>query len=104
MNSYDLNKAAWDHAVRTGANPYTKVVSPQQIAARQGMWSLYLSHCKPVPKDWFPRLQGIKVLCLGSGGGQQAPTLAALGALLLQLFPLRTHLDQDLSELGKIWC
>jgi Methylase involved in ubiquinone/menaquinone biosynthesis len=97
MNSYHLNKAAWDHAVRTGSNPYTQVVSSQQVAAaRQGMWSLYLSDCRPVPKDWFPRLQGLKVLCLASGGGQQAPILAALGAevTLLDASPLQLAQDQ----------
>ena len=81
MNSYDLNKAAWDHAVGEGTNLYTLVVSVDQVAAaRQGTWSLYLSDCKPVPKDWFPTLRGRKVLCLASGGGQQGPILAALGA------------------------
>ena len=80
MRIYDLNKVAWDQAVGEGTNPYTKVVSPEEIAAaRQGKWSLYLSDCKPVPQDWFPDLSGLKVLCLASGGGQQAPILAALG-------------------------
>lgn len=101
MNSYDLNKAAWDHAVRAGANPYTKAVSSQQVAAaRQGTWSLYLSDCKPVPKDWFPNLQRLKVLCLASGGGQQAPILAALGAevTLLDASPLQLAQDQFVAE------
>jgi hypothetical protein len=81
MNIQDLNKAAWDRAVSEGKNPYTLVVSPEQIAqARQGKWSLYLSDCRPVPGDWFPDLHGLKVLCLASGGGQQAPIFAALGA------------------------
>ena len=101
MNSYDLNKAAWDHAVHNGDNPYTKVVSAQQIAAaRQGTWSLYLSDCKPVPRDWFPNLQGRKVLCLASGGGQQAPILAALGAevTLLDASPLQLAQDRFVAE------
>jgi ubiquinone/menaquinone biosynthesis C-methylase UbiE len=101
MNSYDLNKAAWDHAVRDGTNPYTKVVSPQDVAAaRQGIWSLYLSDCKPVPKAWFPSLPGLKVLCLASGGGQQAPILAALGAevTLLDASPLQLAQDQFVAE------
>jgi SAM-dependent methyltransferase len=81
MKVYDLNKAAWDQAVDEGENPYTQVVSPEGIAAaRQGIWSLYLSDCKPVPQNWFPDLDGLKVLCLASGGGQQAPIFAALGA------------------------
>jgi hypothetical protein len=41
MQSYEWNKAAWDHTVDEGANPYTTVVSPEEVAAaRQGRWSL----------------------------------------------------------------
>src|SRR5688572_18723567 len=81
MDVHALNKAAWDHAVDEGTHPYTKVIAPEHIAAaRQGIWSLSLSDCKPVPKDWFPPLKGLAVLCLASGGGQQAPIFAALGA------------------------
>jgi SAM-dependent methyltransferase len=101
MNSYDLNQAAWDHAVHTGTNLYTKVVSSQEVAAaRQGLWSLYLSDCRSVPKGWFPKLQGLHVLCLASGGGQQAPILAALGAevTLLDASPLQLAQDQFVAE------
>ena len=54
MNIHDLNKGAWDRAVGEGANPYTKVVTSEQVAeARQGTWSLSLSGCKPVPKEVY---------------------------------------------------
>ncbi len=33
-----------------------------------------------MPADWFPPIDGLKVLCLASGGGQQGPVLAAAGA------------------------
>jgi SAM-dependent methyltransferase len=96
MKIYDLNKAAWDNAVAEGENPYTKVVSSEQIAAaRQGEWELYLSDCKPVPKSWFPELKGLKVLCLASGGGQQAPILAALGAEVTSFDASPKQLGQD---------
>jgi SAM-dependent methyltransferase len=96
MKIHDLNKAAWDQAVGEGTNPYTQVVTPEQIAAaRQGRWSLYLSDCKPVPKKWFPDLAGLKVLCLASGGGQQAPILAALGAEVTLLDASPRQLAQD---------
>ena len=101
MNIYDLNIAAWDRAVDEGDNPYTKVVSPAQIAeARQGKWSLFLSGCKPVPKEWFPPLQGCNVLCLASGGGQQAPIFAALGAevTLLDASPQQLAQDQYVAK------
>lgn len=96
MNIYTLNKAAWDCAVGQGTNPYTKVISAEQVAeARQGKWSLALSSCKPVPKHWFPTLQGCKVLCLASGGGQQAPIFAALGAEVTLLDASPRQLAQD---------
>ena len=97
MNIYDLNKNAWDKAVDQGTNPYTKVVSPEQIVeAKRGKWSLYLSDCTPVPKEWFPVLSGSKILCLASGGGQQAPIFAALGAEVTLLDASPRQLAQDL--------
>jgi SAM-dependent methyltransferase len=101
MNIYQLNKMAWDHAVDEGDNPYTQGVSSEQIvAAVQGKWSLYLSDIKPVPKDWFPSLRGLQVLCLASGGGQQAPIFAALGAevTLLDASPRQLAQDQFIAE------
>jgi len=101
MKIHDLNKVAWDQAAGEGTNPYTRVVSPERIAeARQGKWSLYLSDCKPVPKDWFPDLSELKVLCLASGGGQQAPIFAALGAevTLLDASPRQLAQDQLVAE------
>ena len=35
---------------------------------------------KPVPKDWFCQMKDVEVLGLASGGGQQMPIFAALGA------------------------
>jgi SAM-dependent methyltransferase len=96
MDSYAVNKAAWDRAVGDGDNPYTHVVSPAQVAAaRQGTWSVYVSDGKPVPIDWFPTLDGLPVLCLASGGGQQAPILAALGAQVTVLDASPRQLAQD---------
>ena len=34
---------------------------------------------EPVPKTWFSEVRDADVLCLASGGGQQAPILAAAG-------------------------
>jgi SAM-dependent methyltransferase len=101
MQTHEWNKAAWDHAVDEGTNPYTTVISPEDIAAaRQGSWSLYLSDCKPVPREWFLPLQRLKVLCLASGGGQQAPIFAALGAevTLLDASPRQLAQDRFVAE------
>lgn len=49
--------------------------------AKEGQWEMVLTPTKPVPKEWFPHdLKGKKVLGLASGGGQQMPIFAALGA------------------------
>ncbi len=101
MKVFDLNKAAWDRAVDDGENPYTKVVSAQQVAqARAGIWSLYLTDNRPVPTEWFPALPGLNVLCLASGGGQQAPILAACGAdvTLLDASPRQLAQDQFVAR------
>jgi len=40
-----------------------------------GRWDIVLTATRPVPKSWFPDpLPGKAVLCLASGGGQQAPS------------------------------
>jgi len=55
MNPYELNKIAWNHAVSQGDNPYTQVISPEQVAAaRQGKWTVSLSDIKPVPVTCSP--------------------------------------------------
>jgi SAM-dependent methyltransferase len=59
-----------------------------------------LSDCRPVPREWFPSLAGLKVLCLASGGGQQAPIFAALGAevTLLDASPRQLAQDRFVAE------
>jgi len=75
------NRAAWDREVDSG-NEWTVPVGPEVIeAARAGVWSVVLIGYDPVPREWFPAdLTGVDVLCLASGGGQQGPVLAAVGA------------------------
>ena len=50
------------------------------VRACQGQWDVLLTPTKPVPHHWFGDLKGKKVLGLASGGGQQMPIFAALGA------------------------
>lgn len=45
MNIHRLNKVAWDAAVDSGDNPYTRMAAPEQIAAaKQGERSFHFSH------------------------------------------------------------
>lgn len=95
MDVRNHNRAAWDRQVEQ-RNPWTLPVTSSQIeAARQDDWSIVLTWGKPVPRDWFPPLPGCDVLCLASGGGQQAPILAAAGAQVTVLDLSSRQLAQD---------
>jgi SAM-dependent methyltransferase len=94
------NRLAWDRQVEAG-NPWTVPVAPEAIAAaRKGEWSILLTPTKPVPRNWLPELRGQRVLCLASGGGQQAPVLAAAGAevTVLDNSPKQLERDQFVAE------
>jgi SAM-dependent methyltransferase len=90
-----INRRAWDELVTKG-NRWTVPVTPAVIeAARRGDWRIVLTPLRPVPESWFPNLDGARVLCLASGGGQQGPTLAAAGAEVIVFDNSPRQLDQD---------
>jgi 2-polyprenyl-3-methyl-5-hydroxy-6-metoxy-1,4-benzoquinol methylase len=94
------NQHAWDRQVELG-NRWTQPASPDEIArARLGDWRILLTPTIPVPWSWFPPLEGLAVLCLASGGGQQGPILAAAGArvTVLDNSPLQLAQDQLVAE------
>jgi SAM-dependent methyltransferase len=95
MDIRAYNSRAWDREVERG-NPWTVPVSSELVAAaRQGQWELLLTPTKPVPRAWFPDLEGLRVLGLASAGGQQAPILAAAGARVTVLDNSPRQLAQD---------
>ena len=97
MNIRAYNRRAWNKEVERG-NQWTVPVSKEVIAAaRQGQWEIFLTPSKAVPRAWFPDLKGCDVLCLASGGGQQAPILAAAGADVTVLDNSPRQLEQDRS-------
>jgi len=101
MDVRAYNRAMWDKQVEQG-NPWTIPVSPAVIAAaRQGNWSVLLTETTPVPRDWFPpSLEGIDLLGLACGGGQQGPVFAALGAkvTILDNSPRQLRRDREVAE------
>ncbi len=95
MDVLVYNRAAWDRAVAEG-NPWTVPVSSEAVAkAREGLWEVVLTPQKPVPRDWFPPLEGLDLLALASGGGQQGPLLAAAGANVTVFDNSPAQLAQD---------
>ena len=94
LNVRDYNRYAWDRQVEDG-NKFTVPVGPEVIAAaRRGKFSVLLTETKPVPREWFPQsFDGLDLLGLACGGGQQGPVFAALGARV-------TILDNSPAQLG----
>ncbi|MDR1599856.1 MAG: class I SAM-dependent methyltransferase [Oscillospiraceae bacterium] len=96
INAETINRWAdggWEWAV-----PVTHEVYQ---AARQGKWDVLLSPNKSVPREWFGpflrdgRLDGVRILGLACGGGQQMPVFAALGADCVVLDYSERQLDQE---------
>ncbi len=100
MDIAEHNRRAWNEAAIKECDWSIPVSAEQIDAAREGEWSVILTPRKPVPREWFPELQGAKVLCLASGGGQQAPILAAAGADVtsFDLSEEQLLLDDQLAE------
>jgi SAM-dependent methyltransferase len=89
------NRKAWDALVKRD-NRWTVPVDAATIAAaRRGDWQVVLTPTKPVPREWFPPLNGEPVLLLAGAGGQQAPVLAAAGARVTVLDNSPGQLAQD---------
>jgi len=100
MDVRDYNRKAWDRQVEKG-NRWTVPVGPEATAApRRGEWRLLLTPTIPVPREWYPPLEGADVLCLASGGGQQGPVLAAAGAkvVVLDNSPRQLAHDREVAE------
>jgi SAM-dependent methyltransferase len=101
MDVRGYNQEAWDREVERG-NQWTVPVGPDVIEeARQGQWTVLLTDNKPVPAAWFPEMEGAEVLCLASGGGQQAPIFAAAGASVTVIDNSPKQLAQDRLVAGR---
>jgi len=99
MRYTDINSKAWD-AYGESNCPWTIPITPEEFKkAKQGEWEVVLTPCIPVPRDWFPPFEGCKLLGLASGGAQQMPIFAALGAqcTVLDYSDSQLHKERDVS-------
>lgn len=79
-NYTSINSNTWDQWADEGVE-YTVPISHEEYEkVKNGNWNLILTPCKFVPKEWFLPIENAKILGLASGGGQQMPIFAALGA------------------------
>jgi len=76
----EQNRRSWNEGVMSSSVWARPVDAATIAAARAGRWQVRLTPAKPVPAAWIPDMRGRDVLCLASGGGQQAPLFAAAGA------------------------
>ncbi len=95
MDIVKHNSAAWDKAVDEDDNWTVPVSEETIVRARAGDWSIVLTPAKAVPRSWFGDVKGKDILCLASGGGQQAPILAAAGARVTSFDNSAKQLQQD---------
>lgn len=85
-NYTDVNSKIIDSWADAGWEWGVPISREEYAEAKNGRWSIVLTPQKPVPKEWFlpfyknGRLDGVGLLGLASGGGQQMPVFSALGA------------------------
>ena len=80
MDYQDINSATIDRWIENGWEWGQPISHQCYLNALKGNWDVLLTPTKPVPHQWFGTLKVKKVLGLASGGGQQMPIFAALGA------------------------
>ena len=76
----DINAATIDRWIEEGWEWGKPISHDDYVKAQKGEWDVLLTPTKPLPHEWLGDLRGKKVLGLASGGGQQMPIFAALGA------------------------
>ena len=81
MSYTDINSKTIDRWVDEGWEWGIPISHEEYARAIEGDWNMLLTPTRPVPHEWFGGdLRGKRVLGLASGGGQQMPIFAALGA------------------------
>lgn len=80
MNYTDINAKTWDRWSEEGMTWTRPITHEEYAAVTVENYIVYLTPCMPVPHTWFGDLSGKKLLGLASGGGQQMPVFAKLGA------------------------
>ena len=95
MNYQDINAATIDRWIEEGWEWGIPISHEEYAKAQAGQWSVLLTPTKSVPHSWFGEMKGKKVLGLASGGGQQMPIFAALGAVCTVLDYSEKQLESE---------
>ncbi len=81
MSYQNINAKTIDSWVKEGWEWGKPIDHSVYENAQRGNWNVKLTPTRYVPHEWFGDLKNKKVLGLASGGGQQMPVFAALGAI-----------------------
>lgn len=101
MNIYEYNRVAWNFQSLEGCRWSTPFPDEVIERAKRGDWEVILTPNKPVPRTWFPALGDCDLLCLASGGGQQAPIFAAAGARVTSFDASDVQLEKDAETASR---
>ena len=91
----DINSRTIDRWVDEGWEWGKPISHAEYEKAQSGTWDVKLTPVKFVPHSWLGELKGKRVLGLASGGGQQMPIFAALGAQCTVLDYSQRQLDSE---------
>lgn len=95
MEYQEINAQTIDRWVRDGWEWGKPISHEAYERARAGDWEVFLTPVRPVPRRWLGELNGKRILGLASGGGQQMPVFAALGAVCTVLDYSPLQLDSE---------
>ena len=96
MPNDEHNRKAWNKLSKPTCPWSIPATSAEIIAAKSGDYSVSVAGMEPIPPAWLGDVTHKSILCLASGGGQQAPILSAAGAkvTLLDISDEQLELDR----------
>lgn len=99
----DINAETIDRWILEGWEWGKPISHETYEKAEHGEWDVFLTPTKPVPHEWLGELRGKRILGLASGGGQQMPIFAALGAVctVLDYSSLQLESERLVAEREK---
>src|SRR5262249_47295326 len=85
-----VNREAWNRLAAAGSDSSQPLGSAEFVEAAEWL----------CPEEWLPWQEIRTILCLASGGGQQAPTFAMLGyeVTVVDLSPEQLARDLQVAE------
>ena len=101
MDYQDINAETIDRWIDEGWEWGKPISHEDFLRAERGEWEILLTPTKPVPREWFGDLREKRILGLASGGGQQMPVFAALGAECTVFDYSRKQIESEIAVAAR---